>query len=123
MSLSVEPPDQQMSVAADPGEPTIVTFTMSDGMQLQYYADPGVAGTNQLHLTAFDANGQELPLESATIVVTPSGGTPQLVDVTRFSPGHFVANTTLDAGAWHVDLVATTKDGGALTGAYDQTIG
>ena len=60
----------------DPGQPTIVTFTMSDGMQLQYYADPGVAGTNQLHLTAFDANGLELPLETATIVVTPRTAPP-----------------------------------------------
>ena len=123
MSLSVEPADQQMNVTSDPGLPTIVTFTMSDGMQLQYYADPGVAGTNQLHLTAFAADGQELPLASATIVVTPSDGTPDLVDVTRFSPGHFVANTTLEAGDWHIDLVATTKDGGSLTGAYDQSIG
>jgi hypothetical protein len=123
MSLSIEPVDQQMNVATDPGQPTIVTFTMSDGMQLQYYADPGVSGTNQLHLTAFDANGLEFPLETATIVVTPSDGTPELLDATRFSPGHFVANTTLEAGDWHVDLVATTKDGASITGAYDQTIG
>ncbi|MGZ5327986.1 MAG: copper resistance CopC/CopD family protein [Actinomycetota bacterium] len=123
MSLSIEPVDQQMNVATDPGQPTIVTFTMSDGMQLQYYADPGVTGTNQLHLTAFDANGLELPLETATIVVTPSDGSPELLDATRFSPGHFVANTTLEAGDWHIDLVATTKDGASLTGAYDQTIG
>ena len=123
MSLSIEPVDQQMNVAADPGQPTIVTFTMTDGMQLQYYADPGVAGANQLHLTASDADGQELPLETATIVVTPADGTPELVDVTRFSPGHFVANITLEAGDWHIDLLATTKDGATLTGAYDQTIG
>jgi copper transport protein len=124
MSLSVEPTDQQMSVAVgDPGQPTIVTFTMADGMQLQYYADPGVAGANQLHLTALDAGGLELPLESAVIVLTPADGAPELVDVERFSPGHFVANTTLEAGDWHVDLVATTKDGASLTGAYDQTIG
>ena len=124
MSLSLEPTDQQVTVAiGDPGQPTIVTFTMGDGMQLQYYADPGVAGANQLHLTAFDATGLELPLESAVIVLTPEDGTPELVDVERFSPGHFVANTTLEAGDWHVDLVATTKDGASLTGAYDQTIG
>ena len=107
----------------DPGQPTIVTFTMTDGAQLQYYADPGEAGPNQLHLTALDADGLELPLASAAIVVTPAGGTPELVDVERFSPGHFVANIPLEAGDWHVDLVATTKDGASLTGAYDQTIG
>lgn len=123
MPLSIEPIDQRMNVATDTGQPTIVTFTTTDGMQLQYYADPGVAGANQLHLTAFDADGQELPLETATIVVTPADGTPELVDVTRFSPGHYVANITLEAGDWHIDLVATTKDGASLTGAYDQTIG
>ena len=123
MTLSIEPPDQQVDVAAREGQPTIVTFTSSDGRQLQYYADPGVGGPNQLHLTAFDADGQELPLTEAAIVVTPSDGAPQVLDVTRFSPGHFVANATLDPGDWHIDLLATTEDGGALTGAFDQTIG
>jgi copper transport protein len=123
MRVSVEPAGQRMDVAAQPGQPTIVTFTTSDGEQLQYYADPGVAGTNQLHITAFGADGLELPLQAATIVVTPSEGAPQVVDVTRFGPGHFVANAALEAGVWHVDLVATTQDGGVLTGAYDQMIG
>lgn len=124
MSFSIEAAGQEISVAVgDPGQPTIVTFTMADGSQLQYYADPGEAGPNQLHLTALDAGGLELSLASAAIVVTPAGGTPELVDVERFSPGHFVANIPLEAGDWHVDLVATTKDGASLTGAYDQTIG
>jgi len=123
MNLSIAAPDQQVHVAEQTGEPTIYTITAADGKELQYYADPALAGPNQLHLTAFDAAGQELPLDLATIVVTPADGTPQVVDVTRFSPGHFVANTTLDAGTVHVDLLATAKDGSTLTGAVDQTIG
>jgi copper transport protein len=123
MALSIQPPDQQMDVAEQEGEPTIVTFTMADGSTLQYYADPGTGGTNQLHLTAFDANGQELPVAEVVIVVTPSDGIPQVLDATRFSPGHFVANATLDPGNWHIDLLATTEDGGVLAGAYDQPIG
>lgn len=123
MGLSIEPADQQVDVVAQDGLPTIVTFTSPDGRQLQYYADPGVTGPNQLHLTAFDGEGQELALADATIIATQAGGAPQVLDTTRFSPGHFVANTTMAPGRWHIDVLATTGDGGALTGAYDQTIG
>ncbi|MEO8476691.1 MAG: copper resistance protein CopC [Actinomycetota bacterium] len=123
MSLSIEPADQQVDVVSQDGLPTIVTFTSPDERKLQYYADPGVAGPNQLHLTAFDGQGQELALADATIIATQAGSAPQVLDTTRFSPGHFVANSTLAPGRWHIDVLATTEDGGVLTGAYDQTIG
>ena len=61
-----------------PGQPTLYTFTLPGGQQLQAYNDPGSAGTNQLHVTAFDAQGQELPLQSVSVVATPPGGGPEV---------------------------------------------
>jgi copper transport protein len=66
MTLSIAAPDQQVHVTEQSGEPTIYMVTAADGRELQYYADPGTVGPNQLHLTAFDAAGQELPLDNET---------------------------------------------------------
>ncbi len=62
MSLSTRAPEQQVTISSEaPGQPTLYTFTLPGGQELQTYNDPGSAGTNQLHVTAFDTQGQELP--------------------------------------------------------------
>lgn len=124
LTLSLRAPDQQVSVSSPtPGQPTLYTVTLPEGEQLQVYNDPGSAGANQLHLTAFDAQGQELPLAAATMVAMADEGTAQVLDATRFGPGHFVASVDLTTGLWHFDLAATAKDGTVLAATVDQTIG
>ena len=124
MSLSTLAPDQQVaSTAPVPGQPTLYTITLPQGQELQAYNDPGTAGTNQLHVTAFDAQGQELALASLSVVATPQGGTPKPLDATRLEPGHFVASVDLADGPWHFDITATTRDGTVLVASFDQTIG
>jgi copper transport protein len=123
MSLSTASvPVQVTSSSPIPGQPTIYTMTLADGRQMQVYNDPGTAGANQLHVTAFDAEGKELPLRSVAITITPEGGAPRTLDTTRFSAGHFVASETLTEGPWHFDIQATARDGSVLPGAFDQTI-
>ena len=50
---STKTPTQQLSVT--PGTPPIYTVTFPNGDQIQSYVDPGTAGLNQVHITAFDA--------------------------------------------------------------------
>lgn len=109
-------------LAEAPGQPTIVTVTQPDGTAIQAYVDPGAAGPNQVHLTAFDAGGAELSLRSAAFVALPSSGSPVLLDAVRFDPGHFVANTDLETGDWMFDLTAQARDGTSLQATFDQTI-
>ena len=124
MSLSTKTPGQQVTISSPvPGQPTLFTFTLPGGQQLQTYNDPGVAGTNELHVTAFDAQGRELPLASMSVVATPPGGGPKSLQTTRFSKGHFVALVELTEGAWHFDVSATARDGTVLPASFDQTIG
>jgi copper transport protein len=124
MSLSTLAPDQQVaSTAPVPGQPTLYTMTLPGGQALQAYNDPGTTGTNQLHVTAFDAQGQELPLASLSLVATPQGGRPEPLDATRLEPGHFVASVDLTDGPWHFDITATTRAGTVLVASFDQTIG
>ncbi len=61
-------PDQSVTVAVAAGQPDIYTVAFPDGEQIQMYNDPGTAGTDELHLTAFDADGNELPLARTTMV-------------------------------------------------------
>jgi copper transport protein len=123
LSLTTSPPPEVVTVARQAGEPDIYSIVLPGGDQIQAYNDPGATGPNQLHLTAFDAAGKELPLASVTMTAITPQGIPQPLSSTRFSAGHFVASVTLTAGAWRFDLSATTKDGRSLLASFDQTIG
>lgn len=117
------PGGQQETVSQQEGLPDVVTITLSEGVQLQSYVDPGEAGANEVHVTAFDASGSELPLADLVLVATPSQGSPEALDANRLTPGHFSAPADLDGGEWRFDIVATDEDGGVLQGSYEQTIG
>ncbi len=51
------PPTTSIVDEGPNGLPDIETFTLPTGEQLQVYLDPGTAGTNEFHVTAFDAPG------------------------------------------------------------------
>ena len=58
--LQVTPtmPGQHVDISKVPGQPTLYTITLEGGLQIQAYVDPGEPGrTNQVHVTAFDADG------------------------------------------------------------------
>ena len=122
MTLTTASPPQQVSVNRQAGQPDLYTITLPGGVQIQAYNDPGSPGPNQLHMTAFDASGSELPLASASVTAIPPQGALERLDLTRFSQGHFVASVDLTPGIWRFELGATTRDGGALLASFDQTI-
>jgi copper transport protein len=115
-------PDTDVSVSVADGQPDITTITLPGGDQLQAYVDPGTAGANQVHVTAFDPAGDELPLAGATIVAVPSEGEPQLLPTERFGPGHLVADAELEAGRWTFVLQTEGRDGRGRTASFNETI-
>lgn len=120
--LTVPNPEAEVTVSRAEGQPDIYTIALPGGVELQAYTDPGVPGPNQLHLTAFAADGNELPLDSATAVAVPPAGSPVRVDLIRFSPGHFAGNLDLETGPWTFAFVAKTREGGVLMASFNQTI-
>jgi hypothetical protein len=104
------------------GLPDIVTITLAGGRQLQCYLDPGTAGANDVHVTAFDAQGDELPLSDLVVVLTPEGGDPRALPVERITAGHFSAPVDLDAGSYRIDVIASAKDGSILQGWFPQDV-
>ena len=122
--LQVTPttPGQHVDVSKVPGQPTLYTITLEGGLQIQAYVDPGEPGrTNQVHVTAFDSDGKELPLHAATLSITPPEGASFEPKLLRFGPGHFAANIDLTAGTWSFDVAAHAATGQVLAASFRQS--
>ena len=95
--------------------------------RLQIYVDPGTAGQNEVHSTFFDPAGNELPVTKADISLdqspVASPGPVTTLDARMLEPGHFVADTTLAAGAVRVLVTGAAPDGGYLAAEVTVTIG
>jgi copper transport protein len=113
------PGGQKVDTVSQAGVPDIITMTFSGGQQLQCYIDDG---SEELHITAFDPAGDELPLSDVLVIATPEGGDPQVLDSTRFGAGHFTAEADVGTGTSRFDVVATGKDGAVLQGWFEQEL-
>jgi copper transport protein len=124
LELTPRRPDQRVEVSRVEGQPDLYTIFLEDGVQIQSYTDPGEPGqANQVHVTAFDAEGSELPLTGAVVMLTPPEGEPFEPELLRFgeSAGHFVANVEITPGTWTFDITAETAHGHALSASFEQT--
>ena len=110
------------TVTQQSGLPAIETFTLATGDQMQVYLDPGAAGVNELHVTAFDPQGDELPLAGLVVITVAPDGRADTLEDTRLTPGHFSASTEVDAGRWRFEVVATSEGGTVLQAIYEQEI-
>jgi copper transport protein len=110
------------STVAIAGAPSTTTTSFPDGVSLQSFVEQATAGPNPVHVTAFGPDGNELPLRTAAIVVNPTNGEPIRPPLQRFSAGHLVANTTLDAGDYVIDIVATARSGQTYQSTWPLTI-
>ncbi|MFI5055206.1 MAG: copper resistance CopC/CopD family protein [Actinomycetota bacterium] len=98
-----------ITTAPAPGGDTVAVATFDGGVRLE--ATSSAASPTQVHVTAFAADGSELPLSDLVIVASPAIGEPERLAVERFTPGHLAATATLAAGTWTLDAVATARDG------------
>ena len=116
-------PGQRIDVSRAQGQPDLYTIHLQDGLQIQSYVDPGVPGRiNQVHVTAFDADGNELPLERTILEIAPPDGRPFQPDLLPLGPGHVVANVEMTPGTWSFHITAETKDGDVLSASFEQNL-
>jgi copper transport protein len=126
-TASVEVPFELITQTAAPtidvnavtGLPTIYTVHLSAGRTIQTYLDPGGAGPNEVHVTFFDAAGNELAVQSIVEVLGPSGGAGATLSPRELEPGHFVADTTLAAGTYTLSVAGPAPNGDQLTTQLD----
>jgi copper transport protein len=122
LEVTPKTPGQHVDVSKVPGQPSLYTITLEGGLQIQAYVDPGEPSrTNQVHVTAFDADGKELRLHAATLSITPPEGAPFEPKMLRFGPGHFAANIDLTAGTWSFDITAHGETGEMLLASFRQS--
>jgi hypothetical protein len=122
--LEVTPtlPGQRVNVSRTEGQPDLYTITFDDGVSIQAYVDPGVPGqTNQVHVTAFDADGTELALHHVELEIVPPSATPFLPELLSLSPGHVVANVEIEPGTSTFRIMVLTGSGAELSTSFDQT--
>jgi copper transport protein len=122
--LRVRPrvPPPTIEVSRQPGQPTLYTITFGTGVEIQSYVDPGKPGPNQLHVTAFDASGKELPLADGKITARGPAGSAAL-ELLRFGPGHFAANLEITQGRWAFLIDVTARDGTEVSARFRETFG
>jgi copper transport protein len=117
--LATQVAAQAVDVSAAPGVPTIYTVHLPDQSTIQVYFDPGPAGSNALHVTFFDAQGNELPVPTATIAVTPAGAAGSVVSPRLLEPGHFTAELTVPAGSVALDITGQAPGGRPLHAHFE----
>ena len=120
-TAAATPSGSRTSVARAPGLPDLYTITLPDDSSVQAYLDPARPGRAEVHFTAFDSNGSELPLTSAGATATSPSGTRPL-KLLRLSPGHFTANVRLTAGTWSFAFDATAETGAAVSASFEQEV-
>lgn len=99
--------EQTTRTIPQPGAPTITDITLAGGT-VQMYVTPGNAGQNEVHATFFDAAaGEDDSLRDVALVASNGRDAIESLTVRTLSPGHFVANGTLEAGRWRFDVFAT----------------
>jgi copper transport protein len=119
--VTVAPPDQPLEVIRAEGQPDLYTFSLDDGGTIQVYVDPGEPGrTNQVHLTAFDRDGIERPIDDVTLTVRSPEGVVEAVEPERLSPGHFVANVAIEPGTAGFGIDVTTEQGERIVRTFEQ---
>jgi hypothetical protein len=99
----------QITTVPAPGGETTALATFDDGVQIE--TTSSATSPVQVHVTAFSADGNEMPVASLVLVGSPSTGAPTRLAVQRFTKGHFGSSVDLQPGAWTFDAIATTKDG------------
>jgi hypothetical protein len=103
------------------GGPSLFNVRLPAG-SAQLYVDPGTAGLNEVHVTFFDAAGQELPVGALPTMVGTHDGARTDLEVRRFGPGHFVADATLEQGRWRFAFQGVGPGGETVGGCFEETI-
>jgi copper transport protein len=104
-------PAQSVDQLVTEGLPTIYVVNVGAAGTAQVYIDPGRGGPDQLHVTLFDAAGNERPAEVFTVAAFTTDGAGALLAPRLLEPGHNVADIDAAPGPLVVDVVAAIPAG------------
>ena len=122
LRLRTRLPPERITVARQPGVPTLYTIQLANGRSLQAYMEQIEPGHGVVHFTFFQAPEREASITSAKAATITPAGADRPLKLIRFDQGHFGANVSLTPGRWTFRIDATTADGRTLSGYFSQTI-
>jgi len=101
------------SDALDPPTPgaLLTTARYPSGVSLQLSLEATDPAAAFIHVTALTPSAGELPLRAASLVATLDGREASRLDAEQATPGHFIAQASLEPGTWTIDVVVTSEDG------------
>ena len=115
-------PTSTSTSRACPASRTCTRSRSRAALQIQSYVDPGEPGrTNQVHVTAFDADGKELPLHGVTLTIHPPDARAVRARDAALRARAPRREHRPDAGTWSFDIAAHAKDGAELVASFQQT--
>jgi nitrogen fixation protein FixH len=114
-------PPEHITVARQPGQPTLYTIQLGHGGTLQTYVQQ-IASLSLVHFTFLRASGQEEPVTSARATAITPAGANQPLKLSRLGRGHFLAKLSLKPGRWTFRINALAAGGQPLSGYFSQTI-
>ncbi len=88
-----------------PGQPTLYTVKLPAAL-VQIYFEPEPPGPTTVHLTFFDAGGNELPIAELPTVTASIQHETIPLKIRRFGLGHFLAEGTLPRGELLLQITA-----------------
>jgi copper transport protein len=122
LGLRTRLPPEHITVARQPGVPTLYTIQLANGRSLQTYMEQIEPGRGVVHYTFFQRPEREASITSARATAITPGGADRSLKLIRFDQGHFAANVRLTPGRWTFRIDATTAGGQTLSGYFSQTV-
>jgi hypothetical protein len=104
-------------------EPTISTVETPDGGTVEGYLIPLGGPRYEVHFTFIAPSGKEVPVQGLPSITAWRPGAQALtLEAIPLTRGHFIAEATLDPGAWRFDGTATSG-GGSSSGCFEEDLG
>lgn len=115
MEMVTQTRAEQTTAQAFKGSPTVYTVQLGGGKTVQIYIQPPSFGKSEFHATFFDAQSQELPMSTFTVMQSRApGGAATLLAFHKLSAGHFVADASGTKGTYSFSIAGLSGAGDAL---------
>ena len=121
LELDLPIPEQFISVNRQPDAPPEYTLQTTTGY-IRITPDPERAGPSRVYVTGFTRFEDVAKIEQLVLTVAAGEGSARQSPVRRLGPGRFVAHLDLEAGPSTLFVIARTRDGTRMRGAFELDI-
>jgi len=108
--------------AASAGQPGFARVDLGNGGRFVQVLVDASDSIDQVHLTFFDGDGQQLDVDSMAMSGVSPSGEELDVPIALFEPGHYAASLDLESGDWAFRIEGATRDAEDFDVSFTMTI-